>query len=264
MLKLLEQVAGKPARKDSVQHGPYAQAVLASEPLAYWQLDDIEGLTAVDSTRNRQNAVYEGNVALYLAGLNSTGLSSAEAESRAAHLAGGRLRARLSEPVESYSVELWFWNGLPSSARAITGHLLSFDFDVVTRPSGGAINIGIGGTEFAAGRLFLSASGVRANLVGNAEIASKTWHHFALVHYPDKVVIYLDGKSEPDIKGQDLVDPKSRLKSLIVGGRENGLAGFEGKIDEVALFKRALGAQEITRHFDASGVGKKHPTATPR
>src|SRR6202021_1624818 len=104
----------------------------------------------------------------------------------------------------------------PPSARAITGHLLSFDFDAVTRPSGGAITIGVGGTEFAPGRLFLSASGVRGNLVGNAEIASKTWHHLALVHDRDKVVIYLDGKSEPDIKGQDLVDPKSRLKSLIV------------------------------------------------
>ena len=28
---------------------------------------------------------------------------------------------------ESYSVELWFWNGLPTGVRPITGHLLSFD-----------------------------------------------------------------------------------------------------------------------------------------
>ena len=37
-------------------HGPYAKAILASRPFAYWRLDDIEGTTAVDSTKNGRNA----------------------------------------------------------------------------------------------------------------------------------------------------------------------------------------------------------------
>ena len=67
-----------------------------------------------------------------------------------------------------------------------------------------------------------------------------------------QVAIYLDGKTEPEIRGQDTQSPKRALKSLLVGGSENSPASFEGKIDEVALFDRALGAPEIAKHFAAS------------
>ena len=58
--------------------------------------------------------------------------------------------------------------------------------------------------------------------------------------------------------------PKRGLKSLLVGGSENSLASFEGKIDEVALFDRALGAQEIARHFAASLADGAEFARTPR
>ena len=65
-----------------------------------------------------------GNVAFYLDGPASRAFSEAQTN-RAPHFAGGHLN--LGRPVngESYTVELWFWNGLPSDARGITGELLS-------------------------------------------------------------------------------------------------------------------------------------------
>ena len=42
VLGLLEHVAGKPRRALAVNHGPYARSVLASKPLAYWRLDEVQ------------------------------------------------------------------------------------------------------------------------------------------------------------------------------------------------------------------------------
>ena len=118
ILALLEQVAGKPLRSISTHHGPYAQAILASRPHAYWRLDDIEGLTAIDSTGHGRNATYEGGVALYLPGIARGAPSVGKSINRAVHLAGGRLRASLDGVGETYTVELWFWNGIANREPA--------------------------------------------------------------------------------------------------------------------------------------------------
>ena len=250
ILALLEQVAGKPLRSASTHHGPYAQSILASRPRAYWRLDDIEGLTAFDSAGNGRSAAYEGGFALYLPGVARSGFSSDKSINRAVHFAGGRLRASLDGVGESFSVELWFWNGMPTASRPITGHLLSFE----ESDKSTVAHVGIGGTNADPGRLFFSSGDVSAKaLVGTTEITPKTWHHLALVRDRGQVVIYLDGKTEPEIIGLAEVDPKRGLKSLFVGGgTENDPASFEGKIDEVALFDRSLAAEEIARHFAAS------------
>jgi len=46
LLALLEDVSGKPRRQMSDTHGPYAKAVLASKPLAYWRLNESSGTEA--------------------------------------------------------------------------------------------------------------------------------------------------------------------------------------------------------------------------
>lgn len=254
MLALLEQVAGKPRRSYPEDRGRYAESILASRPFAYWRLDDIQGPTAIDSSKNGRSAKYEGGVALYLPGATFAGLSTGKTINRAAHFAGGRLRAQLDGVGESYSVELWFWNGMPSDVRPITGHLLSFGVEGANSPPGGSI--GIGGTNIAAGCLFLSSDGaIPMVFAGKTAIAPKTWHHLAVVNDRGRVCIYLNGKSDPEISCQVGSESKRRLELLFVGGRGDGLASFEGKIDEVSLFDRALGAEEVARHFGASGNG---------
>ena len=54
------------------------------------------------------------------------GHSAETKRNRAVHFAGGRLAAELEGLLDTYSIELWFWNGLPNDARAITGVLASF------------------------------------------------------------------------------------------------------------------------------------------
>ena len=275
LLGLLEQVAGKPRRALSLNHGPYAKAVLASKPMAYWRLDDIKGPIALDSSGHGRHARYENGVAFWLPGPDAPGLSAGASINRAAHFAGGRLEARLDSLPETYTVELWFWKGLPNrarvgdNARRSAGVLVSL---VLERGRAGSTGdeIGVNGVMSRPGLPFLITAltdKVNVNNIsywaGDTEIAPKTWHHVALVRSPGRrVAVYLDGKLEPEIDGIDGLAPANGPRvgrgapdpALFIGGRGGGGADsrFEGKIDEVALYDRALTADEITAHFRAA------------
>lgn len=71
----------------------------------------------------------------------------------------------------------------------------------------------------------------------------KTWHHLALVRSGAETTVYLNGCPSPDaVSGTLPAGPKR-----IVFG-----AGFEGKLDEVAVYDRALSPEEILRSLSFS------------
>ncbi len=249
LLGLLEAVAGKPRRDAHLTHGPYAKAVLASKPMAYWRLDDIKGPIALDSSGHGRHARYESGVAFYLPGPDLPGLSAGDATNRAAHFAGGRLEAKLDSLPGAYTIELWFWNGLPNDARPVTGDLLSVGTD---RDS---TILGIGGTVLEPGRLFLRSGPNRLTLSSpRTVIPPRTWHHLALVNAGKGVIAHLDGSHEFRIGPDADAAPYQGPGWLYLGGRGDGDSNFEGKIDEVALYDRALGADEIAAHIRAANA----------
>jgi Concanavalin A-like lectin/glucanases superfamily len=248
VLGLLEKVADKPRRKPSPTHGPYSESVVASRPMAFWRLDDIQGSTALDSSGNGRQASYEGGVAFYLPGASLTGLSTANYVNRATYLAGGRLTAKLQSTGKNYSVELWFWSGLPAEVQPMTAHLFSLG------SNGTSEHVGIRATDTAAQRLFFSQRKSPENVVaGKTEIAPRRWHHLALAHELDRVTVYLDGNAQPEIKSEVHSPADGGLESLTVGGQSDDLAHFEGKVDEVAVDDRSLPAREIAEHVRAAG-----------
>jgi hypothetical protein len=258
LVTLLERVAGKPRRELRATDGPYAKAVLASRPLAYWRLEEIQGPTARDSTGHGHEAIYQGGVAYFLPGPDARGFSAASSINRAAHFAGGRLKAPLVGMGEEYSVELWFWNGMPNTARPITGWILSREVEDARGED--AHRLGIGGTRSAPGRLFFIHGNESARaLTGRTEIVPRTWHHLAVARRREHVDVYLDGHAQPEISGALGSEPARGRIAFLFGGASDGSADFEGKIDEVALYDRALSVQELAGHLrvlkDASEPG---------
>jgi hypothetical protein len=231
LLQLLEKVAGRPRRRPTETRGKYAQAVLASRPEAYWRMTEFEGARANDET-GRHAARYLDGFALYLPGPPSSQFSGKDIN-RAVHLAGGRLAATLDKLGTTYSVEMWFWNGLPNEARGVTGYLL-------TR---GGDKLAIGGSDGNPGRLVFS------KLTGRTDVAPKTWNHVVLVRNGSKIDVYLNGK--PEISGE--ADP-STGGEIFVGGQGDASSSLEGKIDEVAVYTRALKAHEIAQRYKQSAL----------
>ncbi len=88
-------------------------------------------------------------------------------------------------------------------------------------------------------------------LAGRTVIESKTWNHVALVRDGSRVAVYLNGNTAPEIAGEAAPD-KSR--DVFLGGRSDKEATFEGRIDEVAIYDRALSPQEIRRHYELAGA----------
>ena len=248
VLGLLEKVADKPRRTAKAIDGPYAQAVIASRPMAFWRLDELQGPTAYDATGNGKQAIYQGRAAFYLPGANLTGLSTANYVNRALYLAGGRLNSQFESPGKNHSVELWFWSGLPADAKLMTNHLIDVRCKGVTE------RVGITATDVAAQRLFFSQEKSRENIVaGKSAIAPRSWHHVALVRESNRVTVYLDGNSEPEINIEVHFPADARLESLAIGGQSDDLTHFEGKIDEVAIYDRSLSSREVAEHVHAAG-----------
>jgi hypothetical protein len=259
VLGLLEQVAAKPRRAPILNHGAYARSVLASKPLAYWRLDEIQGPTALDSSGHARHARYDGGVAFFLPGVVVPGLSAGKSLNRAVHFAGGRLRVRLGDLPRTYTIEFWFWNGLPNDARPVTGVIFSFDAERAEKLRGD--DFGVGGTLTAPGHLFFAVDATDSKiLIGKTEIAPKTWHHVAFARSGRRVTVYLDGNPQPEIAGDASADPIQGPKSLYFGGRNDDGSRFEGKLDEVALYDRALPADELADHGRAAYLlGRMEP-----
>jgi Concanavalin A-like lectin/glucanases superfamily len=251
VLRLLEQVAGKPRRAVRVSDGPFGMAIKASRPVAYWRFDDIEGLTAQDASANQRHAHFEGGIALYLPGAPFSGLNPGKVINRAVHFAGGCMKAVINDAGEASSLELWFWNGLPVDVRELTGHILS----LVSKQNknGSEIKVGLTGRNHAGGRLFLACGNDKKEIVsGRTEIGLKTWHHVTLVCDRQRVSVFLDGNAEPEVSLERSVKVHGGTCELIIGGSNDGSFNFEGKIDEVALFDRALSVREIAKHYQAA------------
>ncbi len=259
VLALLERVSGQPRRALVEEHGNYAQAVLAAKPLAYWRMNEFGPPTAVDASGNGHHGSYdwERGVAFHLLGaghgmgsssqpaLATTSFSGPKQLNRSPHFAGGSMKADLPKLGPDFTVSFWLWNGLDPKARALTG--IAFQR--------GPERLGITGTASEPGRLFFASSADAAPLAGKSEILFKDWHHVALVREARRVSAYLDGKLE--LAG----DAKESAggTTLFLGGRAEEGNTLEGKIDEAAVFNRALSAAEIAAQYQASGPPPRAP-----
>jgi len=256
-LALLEEVAGQPRRTPVDEHGPYARAVMQAKPLAYWRFEEMV-IPAARDTMGKHHGVFEDGVALWLTGVDgrmghqppkppAPNAFSGEEINRAAHFAGGRMRGKVPLGGD-YSVELWFWNGLPADAREVAGWV----FSAGNASTGDAL--GIGGTRHpeAAGKLVVSSGGGDSALAGRTKLALRAWHHVALVREGGRVRVHLDGREEPEISG--VLGRAAEEGSVFIGGRSDGQFNFEGKLDEAAVYGRALNAGEIAAHYRTAGL----------
>ncbi len=240
-LRLLEQVAEKARRTYRSSEGPAAEKIVAAKPLAYWRLDEMSGPRARDQVSSR-DGFYEPGVVFFLEGAESQQFNLEGQVNRAAHFAGGRMRARLGDLPATYSVSLWIWNGMPNDGREVAGWLYSRGNDF-GRPDA-AEQLGVGGTSAHTGKLILQL-GSQPAVGGQTELERWTWNHVLLVRDESAVRVYLNGKAEPEIEvAVDAAAPQW-ADELFFGGSSAGGFNWEGKLDEIAVFPRAVDPSEL-------------------
>jgi len=228
---LLEKITNKPRREWKLPDGPAARAVLASRPLAYWRLNEFTGPHVADATGHGHDAVYEREITYYLEGPGEL--------NRAPHFVGGRLRARLDDLGNRYSVSMWLWNGMPNDGRDISGWFFSRDHNHGLGPHGD--HLGIGGRSAHTGKLiFLHGDDLTA---GKTVIPRWQWQQVVFVRDGQAVRVYLNGQLEIETK----ITAPASTGECFFGGRSDNDSNWEGRLDEIAVFNRALTASELAR-----------------
>jgi hypothetical protein len=244
LVGLLEQVTGKPQRQMLDQHGPYAQAVLKLQPVQYWRLNDIDGAVARNAIPTGHAAALAPGFAWYLPGpgsgtgtgdderLVASNFSGEQQINRAVHLAGGSLTTPAVLHQGDQTLVLWFWLGERSGASERSGGLCSL----------------VDGTwlelaQDADHRCWLACNGRTSADRWDAD----RWHMAAVVTDDSAIRVYVDGQAQPSLTTEVPTDqPATELR---FGER------LEGKLDEIAVFDRALSPEEIARLWSTAGLG---------
>ena len=236
LLEMFEEVAGRPRRKIVLSQGPAVARILAQKPVAYWRLGEIDGNRAWDASGHDHHGTYETGYALYLDGPGRDDLRSEGERPRAVQFVGGRMKAQL-DLGHGYSVELWFWNGLPNENRSVTGYLVSLGPDGDEKCPGDHLGIsGAAAGKGAAGRLFFfNGDEQRESVSGGPVIAPKTWNHVRLVRRGEQVAVYLNGDAQPIFSGEVSVTRPADSRDVFIGGRSDNFANLEGRLAEVAI-----------------------------
>ncbi|MCY3024446.1 MAG: LamG domain-containing protein, partial [Planctomycetota bacterium] len=98
--------------------------------------------------------------------------------------------------------------------------------------AGAYLNIGGGGNNRF---LLTSASG---------SLKAKTWHHLALTYDGIEMKLYLDGVV---VSSRSIKRPRQPGdRPFTIGRRQDGQLAFQGRVDEVRLYNRALSQNELS------------------
>ena len=229
----------------------YAEAVADSKPVAWWRMKLVDGLYVEDASGHQNVAGLDKGVSLPRPG---TPAGSADNTSDAADLHGGRMKGMVNNLGDSYSVEFWFYNTVGHTNRPVTGYFFA-------RGAPGD-NLGITGTSgqpaIPPGRLYYYNGDMNAlkQAAGKAELTPRTWNHLLFVRDGNRIMVYLNGNAEPDMSGEIEMGYPDGLAQVVLGGRPDGFANFEGKIAEISVYDRALTGEEVVGHHDAAGRSK--------
>jgi len=208
----------------------YDEAVLADGPQAFWMLDEREAGPAVDASGNGFNAEYVGGPVFGVPGPVESGSGAT-----AVVLDGvdDSIDTPLTlDPADGFTFEFWIRPAVLAPA-ALIQHL-----------GGGRTLLGIGpdGNE-----LFTFSDGSFVGL--GTSLPTGEWTHVAFSYANGGYEIFIDGRKA----GGGGLNPESRNEALVIG-RHNTRQDrfFQGALDRVAVYDRALGEAAVFGHFEAA------------
>ncbi len=217
----------------------YRTLVLSDSPLAYWRLGEGSGTTAVNETGASLNGTYENSPNLLGKGALSgdSNLSATFNGSKQDVLIGNQSDFGKLQP--QITVEAWIrvnafdrlWCTIISKGDSSwrfqsdgPNPWLSFDTDGVNPPY----------------------------LNGTRAVNDGQWHHVVGVYDGRAKFLYVDGKLDvwTPASGQIAVNA---YDVMIGQNSQTGAREWNGSLDEVAVYSRALNPAEILEHYQAGG-----------
>jgi hypothetical protein len=244
--------------------GPYASAVLADNPVAFWQLNETSGNIAHDSAGS-YNGVYT-NVVLnqpgYTAGTDPSALSVAfggYAGVFSDSYVSGMPLDFATNGNGTFSVETWV-NGpvqVPNSGIVGKGP-----------GSGEQFYLDCGGAN-SAYRFFIRNTNNIAFTASGTAGADGSWHH--LVGVCDEahgyIMLYVDGQLEATTAASGGIHTSAN-PFMNIGSRQSGSGSyndqFAGWLSGVAVYNYSLSQAQIQNHYYAAGIAPTFVVQPPQ
>lgn len=241
-----EASSGEAGAADADADGvTYEAVVRADNPIAYYRLGEKPGVTTAVDDRGFAPAVYAGSCALGAPGLVVGADTAVTLDGETAGIDAGKT-IDFSQRA-SFSFELWLE---PGSIGATNQTLFAKDGEMNGRQEFGAYLNSTEGLVFerwVEGNPFVATVAAGTLKVGVPQ-------HVVLTYDGSQLVVYVDGNkvaSKTDTRAQA---PKSGNLTFGFDAASGGKSFFRGVLDEIAVYSRALGEVEVTRHHEA-GLG---------
>jgi hypothetical protein len=89
--------------------------------------------------------------------------------------------------------------------------------------------------------MLIDAGDQSPRVIGKTEVPRWKWQHLAFVRQDNRLKVYLNGQLEHDATTASTVP----IEQCFFGGRSDNDSNWEGRLDEIAVFPRALTPAEI-------------------
>ncbi|TAM60406.1 hypothetical protein EPN52_05065, partial [bacterium] len=225
--------------------GNYAAAVLASNPVAYYRLDESSGSVAHDSSPNALNGTIGTSVTKGAPGLLQTSNDAAMIFSGLQSSAGivAVPPNALLRPSTQVSIEcLLRFTSVPKTYAVP----LSYGSDAVYAPydlyfASGHLDAQI---NLSSGVLVLSSPGA---------LQTNTTYHIVATYDGTSMKLYLNGSAVASGTRTGTIVGYDLAHGFAIGD-DAGLSdpGYAGTVDEVAIYNRALSASDVLTHYNAT------------
>ncbi|MFC9076742.1 LamG-like jellyroll fold domain-containing protein [Streptomyces sp. NPDC057062] len=232
----------------------YDGVTIADGPAAYWRLGESTGTRLGSAVGGASMAATFKPDSGGVSSVDQTGVFG-PGDNRAAKLSGGgaiQIPGSVPASAKELSAEMWFKT---STAKAV---LLSFQNAAVgSTPTSWRPVLNIDGDGKLRGEFYLTGSPGATPIVSSMAVTDGEWHHVVLSATETIQTLYLDGVSVGELQGT--MDDQSRTYAYVGGGYgssgwmglSSGTYYLDGQVDEVALYRDALSADQVSAHYRA-------------
>ena len=218
--------------------------------LVSWWSADLASETIVPDINNKHNGTISGGVAIIPMEVGS----AFNFDGSSGYISIGA-HSGLNFGTDPFSLEAWFnWNG--GGGTSANNIIRKSNYPGSGPGSGYWLRVGNGTLEFSVG----ATTGPEGQSIITAPISTGVWHHaIGTKDSSGAIKLYVDGQSVGTVLRQAVnANSTSEVPFLIGAWSLGGGASefFNGQIDEVSIYNRALGASEAQDLFDSGSVGK--------
>jgi RHS repeat-associated protein len=228
----------------------YREEVMSSAPAAYWRLDESSGriasdeITGADATAS-MDGVLNAAMGIFGAGNGTSGWMYDTGR----YLA---LPPDLLAGTRELTAELWFRTG------SHAGVLLGFQNQPIGQtPTSWRAVLNIDANGKLRGEWWVPGLGGARPIVSSEAVTDNEWHHAVLTGSGTTQTLYLDGVKVGTLDGP--IAEQALAYSYLGGGYGSGgwmsapadTYYFRGGVDEVALYRHSLTAEQVAAHYRA-------------